>query len=160
MKKYLLWIVGIIVVLLVGFQALNAYIYQQKQGEPQPDPYVGWNTETTPEGVTFRYPNANFGPYVSAVEWPPILTIGEEYACGGVENVRDGITYCRTMSAEGAAGSTYRTYEYGVGIYRITFTLRYPQCENYDEPRRTECIAAQSSVEEDALAVKILSSVK
>ena len=71
------------------------------------------------------------------------------------KNLVDDREYCVTRSSEGAAGSTYRAYEYafqfGTSTYRIAFTLRFPQCTNYDEPQQSACKAEQSSYDIDGL---------
>lgn len=42
MKKALLITAGIIVLLVIGFFALNSYIYNEKQGDnPEPAPFTG-----------------------------------------------------------------------------------------------------------------------
>lgn len=168
MNKTALWILGIIVVLVAGFYALNGYIrHQELNGGTPGDKYEGWTASTTPAG-TYYYPEELGGTYYSAAEWPPKLTTEATYSCEvgqalGLaisEETRDGITYCRTISAEGAAGSTYKTYEYQAGMHKVIFTLRFPQCLNYDEPNQSACHMDQESLDVDALALRILGSVR
>src|SRR5690606_3694063 len=83
----------------------------------------------------------------------PLLEPGP-FACteAGEETARAGRTelttvgdrtYCVTRVAEGAAGSVYTMYAYalpaGDDVVILTFSMRAPQCGNYDEPNRSEC---------------------
>jgi hypothetical protein len=157
--KPLIWIAVIVAVLIGGFFALNAYIRHEELagGMPQ-DQYEGWAMEER-NGTMFYYPAALDGEYYSAAEWPPVLTTEESYACDGEELTKDGITFCRAIESEGAAGSVYSTYQYQAGIHMIAFTLRFPQCANYDEPNASACRTEQGGLDIDALALRILSSV-
>jgi hypothetical protein len=75
-----------------------------------------------------------------------------------------GSLYCVATSAEGAAGSTYTSYEYattqGDFLTKVSFTLRTPQCMNYDEPEQSACKTDQANFNVDALADRIASSLK
>lgn len=55
----------------------------------------------------------------------------------------NGRIYCVKAMSEGAAGTIYTTYNYATVINNnlviVSFVARYPQCQNYDEPRKTEC---------------------
>ena len=126
-------------------------------------------------GTQFSYPRELPTTYVSAVDWPPVveLTAGE-YVCAATgdvdrpeqreERTVDGKSYCRTLTAEGAAGSTYTTYHYttaqGDFLVTVSFTLRTPQCLNYDEPNQSACIAEQASFDADALTDRIAASLR
>lgn len=100
--------------------------------------------------------------YISPVDWPPSARIldGEQYSCteAGREIERGGETgrvliedreYCVTKTSEGAAGSIYRQYAYireiGGTPIAATFSFRFVQCLNYDEPQQSECKAEQES---------------
>jgi len=106
--------------------------------------------------------NAIFEPlttkYITAQNWPPAsVSISGEFLCdsGGSQITSEGQTvqrtingkrYCVTTQSEGAAGSTYTTYKYTTQninnanqLTQTTFTLRFPQCENYDNPEKTVC---------------------
>jgi hypothetical protein len=97
---------------------------------------------------------------VLAVDWPPQITIvDQEYSCleAGSPTDRAGQTrkeqgpsgkeYCVSQVSEGAAGSTYTQYAYGFPFENktaiFTFTIRTPQCLNYDEPNASGCVAEQ-----------------
>ena len=139
-----------------------------------------WNWVLSPvsaQGTQFKYPEPLPTKYVTAEAWPPKVTMtAGELACeqgsavgADGETKRfalrtlDGEDYCVGFSAEGAAGSTYTSYEYSTAqgdfIARVSFTLRTPQCMNYDDPERTVCKTEQALFTTDALAVDILSSL-
>lgn len=114
--------------------------------------------------------------YAQAVDWPPSLTTGTTtYECveagteteraGGTEEVRvSGTNYCRTISAEGAAGSTYRQYAYvwahDNGTATLTFSARFPNCANYDGAEVDACEATQASFSPDSLAHSIAETIE
>lgn len=126
----------------------------------------------------FLYPERIPTTFISAAEWPPLVErVVNRYMCKeGPITAADGPQkttqkhmvgdreYCVTESSEGAAGSTYRTFEYnfqfGGEPYRTVFTLRYPQCENYDEPQRSACKAEQGSYSVDELVDRIAQSIQ
>lgn len=140
---------------------------------------ASWISSTpTSQGFIFLYPERIPTTFVSSSEWPPLVErVVNRYVCKeGPIAAADGPQkttqkhmvgdreYCVTESSEGAAGSTYRTFEYnfqfGGEPYRIVFTLRYPQCENYDEPQRSACKAEQGSYSVDELVDRIAQSIQ
>jgi hypothetical protein len=100
--------------------------------------------------------------YVSPIDWPPLVRAleGEIYSCTPAGNeidragrtervVMGGEEYCVTTVSEGAAGSIYKQYAYikdvrGVPV-AATFSFRFVQCLNYDEPNQSVCFAEQES---------------
>ncbi len=130
------------------------------------------------EDVQFTNPQPLKTKYISATDWPPAvsLTVGEFVCTEGEELVPTGFpkrfeertiggdTYCVGVSTEGAAGSTYSSYEYftefGDSIARVAFTLRTPQCMNYDEPERSACTLEQTNFSADTLVSEIVSSIR
>jgi hypothetical protein len=146
------------------------------------EPYAGdgqWLLSSpNSQGVRFMYPLELPTTYISAVEWPPLVerTVNEYSCTPGPITDADGPLktqerrvigdreYCVTSSAEGAAGSTYRAYEYafqfGNATYRVVFQLRYPQCLNYDEPQRGACTREQANYDVDALIDRIAQSIQ
>jgi hypothetical protein len=140
-----------------------------------------WNwmlSEKSPQGVQFLYPNPLPTQYITAQEWPPLVEIatstfscieGNSVAADGsphvlVQHMISNHVYCVGISAEGAAGSTYTQYTYttpiGTGTAHITFTLRTPQCMNYDDPEQSVCKTEQSHFAVDALAHRIATSIQ
>ncbi len=122
---------------------------------PNSDGGLNATSTDTVQGVSFRYPKEISRPFVSLVDWPPKIQItNDSFTCteAGVEIDRAGVTkketingrtYCVTKESEGAAGSVYAQYAYAFPFDSktaiFTFTLRYPQCTNYDEPNKTMC---------------------
>lgn len=137
-------------------------------------------TLSTPnsQGIRFMYPRLLPTTYVSGQEWPPIIekTANASECNDGPVTAADGPIkqtesrmvedreYCVTIMNEDAAGSTYRTFEYafefGGAAYRAMFTLRYPQCMNYDDPQRSLCSREQDSFDIDGLMDRIASSIR
>ncbi len=101
--------------------------------------------------------------YISSVAWPPFITRtpftgSASMECTGDTNSLRTINtteYCISTSAEGAAGSQYRSYTYRTNTLTeqvtATFVLRFPNCENYDEPKRSDCLQEQSIFDIDTL---------
>lgn len=146
-----------------------------------PNGMDSWNwvfSEISPEGIRFSYPSPLPTKFVSAQNWPPVVEVMvSAFSCTEGDLVAEngsqkhllrrqigGHTYCVATSAEGAAGSTYTSYEYstaqGASVARAVFTLRTPQCLNYDEPERAACTAEQANFNTDALADRIVSSIQ
>lgn len=163
MKKLLLAVV-LLVLVIAAFYAFNS---QPVHETLQLDLYEGWS-QTTTNGVTFKYPPALATPYVSLTTWPPEVSRSTGYGCiegnqNGFKNEEKtirGTTYCVSMISEGAAGSTYVDYEYYSADYQMTFTIRFPQCLNYDEAEQESCLLDQTSLDLDTLADRILSSAR
>lgn len=124
---------------------------------------------STPDsrGIQFMYPQKLPTAYITAQDWPPqvSLTAGELYSCAEQDEIMVGDrAFCVVKKSEGAAGSTYITYEYitaqGDFLARVKFTLRFPQCVNYDEPNQSACKNEQTSFDIDGLADRIASSIR
>jgi len=120
-----------------------------------------WVSTSTDE-FSFKYPESLGTNYVNTVDWPPVINAEDQaYSCteGGTSaNARAGQTskeiingkeYCVTRESEGAAGSVYTNYAYafanGDQTLIATFSLRAPQCMNYDDPKQTECLNEEAS---------------
>lgn len=161
------------IILAIAALAFAAF-WGLKVSEPADthDAYEGWS-EATNGGITFKYPNPFHGTYISAAEWPPLVErVVNKYSCNTTitgtdgpvphleEKTINGTTYCVSTSSEGAAGSTYITYEYAREGIRGVFTFRFPQCLNYDEPEQGACKLEQQTFDIDTLADRILSSVR
>lgn len=135
-----------------------------------------WTTITTGGGITFQYPKEILAEHISEAKWPPKLIIedrsficnpsGNEIQQGGQTEQRlvDNRVYCITKESEGAAGSIYTTYTYEfpkdhqTGV--ITFTLRFVQCQNYDDPKASECESERSTFDIDGTVDRIVQSIK
>ncbi len=135
-----------------------------------------WTTITTGDGITFQYPKEILAEHISEAKWPPKLIIedrsficnpfGNEIQQGGQTEQRliDNRVYCITKESEGAAGSIYTAYTYEfpkdhqTGV--ITFTLRFVQCQNYDDPKASECESERSTFDIDGTVDRIVQSIK
>lgn len=136
-----------------------------------------WKTMTDVKtGISFRYPETLTTQYIQPTDWPPsVRPTQQPFACmqGGKQTQRGGQTspqtinntpYCVTAESEGAAGSTYTTYTYATphkgASLTVSFTLRAPQCGNYDDPQKTACERERASFDVGSLADAIAQSVK
>jgi hypothetical protein len=132
------------------------------------------NGEAGANKTQFSYPNPLPTTYVTAVDWPPQVTVTTEpFDCKATPNANGGTIvdrrtihdreYCVTVSGEGAAGSTFTKYTYsakeGDVVETVYFILRTPQCMNYDDPKQSDCNAEQAEFDVDALAARISESI-
>jgi hypothetical protein len=129
-------------------------------------------------GATFQYPEQLQTKYIFTQEWPPKLLIidGAGFSCkqGGLGiNGRPGMTiqkkmnnivYCIENVSGGAAGTFYTDYTYTFlkdsKLVKLSFTLAYPQCANYDDPQKTECEKERQTFDLDTLINRIAESVQ
>lgn len=122
-------------------------------------------------GISFEYPETLSTTYIRPVEWPPKVAVSEgSISCDAVETeigmtrpvTVEGRTYCVTTRSEGAAGSMYTDYTYSTEkegkTLMLTFTLKFVQCANYEEPDRSLCTAERETFLPDALADRMLES--
>ena len=147
------------------------------EGGPCPSVVIDppWRTETSSTtGIIFWYPEQLSTAYIHAVDWPPqAQVITEPFNCinAGSEIMRAGRTeqrtvdnrvYCRTTESEGAAGSIYNNYAYAFQksnkVVILTFTTRMVQCDNYDDPQKTECKNERVAFHIDSIVDKIAQS--
>lgn len=137
---------------------------------------VGWLTTSTPSGISYNYPKDLATTYIHTADWPPkVQVVPQAFTCtetgseilptGKTTKVTIGTTtYCVTQKAEGAAGSTYTQYTYalarGTQTVNFTFTLRTPQCANYDEPQKTACTTEQADFNLNSIVDRIAQTLK
>ncbi len=135
-------------------------------------------SEPDSHGIQFLYLKTLPTAFISAQDWPPKVTlVSETFSCtDGERKNTDGLlakyeqhtvgdrVYCVTKETKGAARSTYITYEYtttqGDFVAHVVFTLRFPQCMNYNEPRQSACKTEQASYDIDGLVDRIASSIR
>ncbi len=107
-------------------------------------------------GFSFKYPPQLTAKYITPQVWPPQISFSDGHlicpvtpATGSqaerISRERIGQReYCLDAQSEGAAGSVYTDYSYktelGGRLVAVNFTLRYPQCYNYDNPQQAECV--------------------
>lgn len=148
---------------------------------PQSDDSENWITSTTAQGIEFKYPEKfsttyMHPPYFDTESWPPKISVSnDKFSCAvtpaesslpnrvAQKNINNA-TYCISAESEGAAGSVYTTYVYTTTINNklvsATFTLQAVQCLNYDEPEQSACVKERETFDLDAVADKIVASVK
>ncbi|MFZ1987529.1 MAG: hypothetical protein WAV21_00645 [Minisyncoccia bacterium] len=125
--------------------------------------------------ISFKYPKELGTTYLHEVDWPPKVSIEKgSFTCteAGTPTARAGKTeqkiinghvYCLTTESEGAAGSTYVQYAYALAkddtVAIFTFSLRFVQCANYDEPQKTTCEHERETFSVDGLIDQIASTL-
>lgn len=137
---------------------------------------TGWIIFTDKEqGISFPYPEKFTTSYTSLVNWPPKVSVSDmAYNCPvtdatsslpdrTTERKVDNRTYCVTATSEGAAGSVFTDYTYSTlkdgKLINISFTLRYPQCYNYDDPQKSACEGERETFDLDSVIDKIAQNV-
>lgn len=135
------------------------------------------STQSINQGeISFKYPQNLPASYISVQEWPPKIEITDnEFNCpetslqdGSVEiitnKIINGKTYCVRATNEGAAGSIYTIYFYLTPLdnklLTLNFVLKYPNCENYDDPQKTQCFQERQSFDLDNLIDQIVQTIK
>ncbi|MDB5260627.1 MAG: hypothetical protein JWN37_858 [Candidatus Nomurabacteria bacterium] len=139
-----------------------------------------WGTSSSSDelSLTFKYPKSISTPYIIQTDWPPILQAtdevfdcteaGSETASGGITKVQliNGHTYCVTKRSEGAAGSMYTMYAYTFPYnpkevaLTFTFSLRFIQCGNYDEPNKTTCENERATFDIGKIVDQMVQTIK
>lgn len=138
------------------------------------DDSTPWLSTSTPS-ATIKYPASLSTAYLTPTDWPPSVNVTDEkFSCteGGEATARAGQTearkingrdYCVTAVTEGAAGSIYTEYAYAFPredqTVILTFSVRAPQCGNYNEPERAACTKEQNDFNLDDLVDRIAESL-
>lgn len=123
----------------------------------------------------FKYPASLETHFINTVNWPPSLSVeSKSFSCnvGGEAIKAEGLTklekvgdtdFCITSLEQGAAGSIYTDYIYSFKkenqVFSFSFTLREPQCMNYDNPDQTNCINEENTFNLNSLILKISQTV-
>jgi len=135
-----------------------------------------WAIATNDKGIRFQYPKELLAKYVSTVEWPPVIKIETGvYSCEITslelsslsditsERLVDDRVYCINVKHEGAAGSVYSSYTYTVlrnsKLVKLSFTLQYPNCNNYDDEQREACTSEREAFDIDGIVDRIIQSI-
>jgi hypothetical protein len=147
------------------------------QNVVKPDETASWKISTTSyEGVTFKYPDLTT-TYIRPQQWPPQLTLTSDvFSCkeGGlginglpgmtIQKTIGDITYCIESVSDGTAGTFYTTYTYTFQkankLVKFVFILAYPQCDNYSEPSKTNCVNESQTFDLDTLINQIAQTVQ
>jgi hypothetical protein len=136
-----------------------------------------WTTITNDDGITFQYPKELLVKYISIVEWPPVVKIETgTYSCKTTpqevssmsditsQRLVDNRTYCVNVKHEGAAGSVYSSYIYTTAkndkLVKVSFTLQYPNCNNYDQEQSKACTNEREAFDIDSTVDRIVQSIK
>ncbi len=133
---------------------------------PDNNPTANWQTYTDPvKNISFKYPSGIGTTYITAVEWPPSVEIkNETLSCTTEKRTINAHQYCVSSVSEGAAGSTYTQYVYATQENTRTafvrFTLRTVQCENYDDPKKTDCKNERDAFTIDNIIDQIVGTLK
>jgi hypothetical protein len=76
----------------------------------------------------------------------------------------DDRTYCVNVKHEGAAGSVYSSYVYTTAkngeLINVSFTLQYPNCNNYDEVQGKACVSEREAFDIDSTVDRVVKSMK
>jgi len=125
---------------------------------------------------SFDYPAILAAEFIYPEIWPPILTFSdEEYSCAitaaapdlperVAEKVIDARAYCVKTLDEFDDDSIQTTYTYSAlrdnRVVNLEFALRYPRCENLNEPERTECSRERLGFDLNAIIASIMTSLR
>lgn len=156
-----------------------------KQTEVSATPLAPTNfaiTTDTVSGYSFQYPKSISGTYVKAQKWPPKITIQNapsDFICVPTTTKTDtGFSVnlvtigtskvCITTRPEGAAGTTYTTYDLTwvlatkpPSVITLEFITREPtSCTVYDEPKRSACMKEKTNFNPADIARQIVPTVK
>jgi hypothetical protein len=129
-------------------------------------PQIELHTYQDPQNkFSFQYADFPQKQYMGVMEWPPKVTITTPSSCGAssTQKIIGDKTFCVSEISEGAAGTIYTTYHYRVvlnnKLVTFEFTLRLPQCYNYDNPKQTECFNEEKSFDVDSLMIPIATTL-
>lgn len=143
--------------------------------ETIPNDWLTYVDTDRENNISFSYPKDFGKKYIFTEDWPPVVSvINQPYSClttdptssvanRTIERNINNRLYCIVMNSEGAAGSVYTNYSYITSwqgkLINITFSSRYPQCQNYTEPEQTACVDERQDFDIDALVDQIVSSI-
>jgi len=172
-----------LILFFLALLVIGGVVFWVMQGKPNtnienPKSIDGWMTTTTGL-VTFQYPETLNTKYISLSVWPPLVQVAEgPVPCvavgGGVfddttvfrqKRTINGREYCVTTASEDAEGSVHWQYLYAftpknsTSTVTLAFSLRFPQCLNYDDPERTACQTEQSAFSIDQTIDQIAQTV-
>lgn len=128
------------------------------------------------QNIQFKYPTDLQVEYITPQDWPPQITVKTgQFICNAqdgsaslptrtLKKIYNNNTYCIEAMSEGAAGSVYTTYTYTTQkdskLISVKFTLRFPQCLNYDDPKKTACQNERTTFDLDSLVDQIINTIK
>jgi len=129
-----------------------------------------------PELIAAYYPENLSAAYISPVEWPPKISLSPGiFSCAEtpaesslpsrtLKRLVDNRLYCVEAVSEGAAGSVYTDYIYTTQkndqLLSLKFVLRYPQCNNYEDPNKTNCQTEREAFDLDGVIDRIATGIQ
>jgi len=129
-----------------------------------------------PEVTATYYPENLSAVYISPVEWPPKISLSPGiFSCAETpaesslpsriaKRLVDNRLYCVEAVSEGAAGSVYTDYTYTTQkndqLLSLKFVLRYPQCDNYEDPNKTKCKTERETFDLDGVIDRIATGIQ
>ena len=140
-----------------------------------------WATTTNGDGITYQYPKELLAKYISIIKWPPVVKIETgtfsckttPQAASGMaditsEKMVNGRIYCVNVKHEGAAGSVYSSYIYTTNytaalnskLVNISFTLRYPNCNNYNDEQNEICASEREAFDLDVIVDRLAQTIR
>lgn len=134
---------------------------------PTPIQVEGWmTTKDSVSGVSFQYPKELQTTYIHTADWPPKFTVTNGvFICKdtGIVTIINRQQYCVIKESQGAAGSTYTNYSYSTQkdgkLVTLTFTLRFPQCGNYNDPQKTACENERTTFNLDSIVDRMFNAM-
>lgn len=126
------------------------------------------------DGISFRYPEVFQTSYVYLQAWPPAARVIEgPLVCTRDGSEREGEVgtrtigkrvYCVSEFVSAAAGSTYKEYSYSTetrknNVIVLTFSIRTPDCANYDEREQLACRREQQNFDMDPVIDRIIDTI-
>lgn len=174
-KSSLVWVIILVVILLV-IVVLNNKAQTPAEGDKPADTETGGEIGSSEDNFALAWGEMAMEKpetkYISVVDWPPRVWVGgETYACSeaGTPEARagesktvtaGGYEWCRTLVAEGAAGSDYWQYSYTRPLEDktqvINFTLRAVRCENYPEVEAAACATERAEFKADTIVADLV----
>jgi hypothetical protein len=138
---------------------------------------AGWlDFQDAEQKIVFSYPKSLEKTYITPQDWPPLLSVSSgDYTCATTadtssqasrisERLVNDHQYCISAESEGAAGTTYTSYVYNTQraekLISVKFTLRYPQCLNYDDFQQTDCVDERQNFDIDGLIDQMVGSIR
>lgn len=174
--KYPLFVITGLIIL--GIFILTNYKFKQNN-QVKPDvpstltptptltPINNWKKFTDPTlNISFRYPENLQTKYIRTQEWPPkISSSTDNFSCKNASlKTINGSGYCVESKNEAAAGTVYTDYTYSFEknnkLFKLQFTLAFPQCANYESPQNAECEKERQTFDIDTLVDNIAQSIE
>jgi hypothetical protein len=166
----------ILLIIVIILLAVGVYFLVNKKSQPQDGDFlqnseqentvpVVINQQSAPSANTITFApltTTYIGGQSSGGQWPPLVTtVPANSPCTATnpefekvaQRTINGKVYCVQTRTESASGSTYTTYTYTTGTTRVTFTLRFSNCGNYDDLQNNQCLAERANFNPDKIII-------